>query len=69
MCQFSGAISVHGVVGIWSLIAVLFNNEPSVWWVQIIGILAIFCWVFVTSLIAWFILRVTVGIRVDEEHE
>jgi len=64
-----GAISVHGVVGIWGLIAVLFNNEPSVWWVQIVGILAIFSWVFVTSLVAWLLLKVTVGIRVDEEHE
>jgi len=33
------------------------------------GMLAIFSWVFVTSLVAWSVLRLTVGIRVDEEHE
>jgi len=64
-----GAISVHGVAGIWGLLAVLFNNEPSVWWVQLAGIAAIFSWVFFLSLIVWLLLRVTIGIRVDEEHE
>ena len=64
-----GAISVHGVVGVWGLIAVLFYNDVSVWWVQLVGILAIFSWVFVTSLIAWFLIRLICGIRVDEEHE
>jgi Amt family ammonium transporter len=64
-----GAISVHGVVGTWGLIAVLFNNDVSKWWVQIVGILAIFSWVYFTSLLFWFLIRLTVGIRVDEEHE
>lgn len=64
-----GAISVHGVAGIWGLLAVLFNNEPSVWWVQLAGIAAIFFWVFVLSLVFWLLIRVTIGIRVDEEHE
>jgi Amt family ammonium transporter len=64
-----GAISVHGVAGIWGLLAVLIYNEPSVWWVQIVGILAIFAWVFAASLLVWTLIRFTVGIRVDEEHE
>jgi Amt family ammonium transporter len=64
-----GAISVHGIAGIWGLVAVLFNNEASTWWVQLVGILAIFGWVFSLSFIVWLLLRVTVGLRVDEEHE
>jgi Amt family ammonium transporter len=64
-----GAISVHGVAGIWGLVAVLFNNEASVWWVQLVGIAAIFSWVFLLSLFFWFLIRLTIGVRVDEEHE
>ena len=64
-----GAISVHGVVGIWGLLAVLFYNESSTWWVQLVGILAIFGWVFGVSLLFWLCIKLTVGIRVEEEHE
>jgi Amt family ammonium transporter len=64
-----GAISVHGVVGIWGLIAVTFtNSDASLKW-QLIGIVSIFAWVFVMSLIAWFVIKLLVGIRVDEEEE
>ena len=64
-----GAISVHGVVGIWGLIAVTFTNPDASFLWQIYGILSIFGWVFVTSFIVWFILKVTVGLRVSEEEE
>jgi Amt family ammonium transporter len=64
-----GAISVHGVVGIWGLLAVCITNpDASLKW-QLIGIVSIFAWVFATSLIVWFILKKTVGIRVSEEEE
>ena len=64
-----GAISVHGVVGIWGLLAVCFTNpDASLAW-QLIGIVSIFAWVFVMSFIVWFILKKTVGIRVSEEEE
>jgi Amt family ammonium transporter len=45
-----GAISVHGVVGIWGLLAVPIYNEPARLWVQLVGLLSIFLWVFITSL-------------------
>jgi len=64
-----GAISVHGVAGIWGLVAVLLSNDASTWWVQLVGILSIFAWVFTLSFALWFLIRVTVGIRVDEQHE
>ena len=64
-----GAISVHGVVGIWGLIAVCFtNDDASLLW-QLIGMISIFAWVFVMSFAVWFILKKTIGIRVSEEEE
>ena len=64
-----GAISVHGVVGIWGLIAVCFTNEEASFVWQLIGIVSIFAWVFITSFIVWYVIRLTIGIRVSEEEE
>jgi Amt family ammonium transporter len=64
-----GAISVHGTVGIWGLLAVPIYNGPAKLWVQIVGLLSIFLWVFLMSLLVWFLIRLSVGIRVDEQHE
>ena len=64
-----GAISVHGVVGIWGLLAVpIFNTDASLG-TQAIGMLVIFGWTFVASLIVWGIIKMTLGIRVSEEEE
>ncbi|MGE4503678.1 MAG: ammonium transporter [Thiomicrospira sp.] len=64
-----GAISVHGVVGIWGLLAVVFNNSEATLVAQLIGIAAIFGWVFVSSLIVWSIIKAVIGVRVTEEQE
>ena len=64
-----GAISVHGVVGIWGLIAVSFTNPDGSLVAQLIGIAVIFTWVFGTSFIAWLIIKAIMGIRVSEEEE
>ncbi len=64
-----GAISVHGVVGIWGLLAVSLTNEGTSLGVQLIGIAAIFSWVFLTSLLVWFAIKLLIGIRVDAKHE
>jgi len=64
-----GAISVHGVVGIWGLLAVCLSNPDASLVSQLIGITVIFTWVFVTSLIVWLGIKAVVGIRVAEEHE
>ena len=64
-----GAISVHGVVGIWGLLAVCFTNEDATLGAQLLGMASIFAWVFAASFVVWFILKKTVGIRVSEEEE
>ena len=64
-----GAISVHGVVGIWGLLAVPLTNEGAKMSAQLMGIGVIFLWVFATSLLVWFILSKTMGIRVDPQEE
>ncbi len=64
-----GAISVHGVVGIWGLLAVPMTNGDATYSAQLLGIISIFGWVFVASLIVWSILKAVIGIRVSEEEE
>ncbi len=64
-----GAISVHGVVGIWGLIAVTLSNPDASIMAQFTGIAVIFAWTFVASLIVWFIIKLLIGIRVSEEEE
>jgi Amt family ammonium transporter len=64
-----GAISVHGVVGIWGVLAVPLTNDGASFGAQIIGIAGIFGWVFLASLVVWLILKAIMGIRVSEEDE
>jgi Amt family ammonium transporter len=64
-----GAISVHGVVGIWGLIAVCFTNDDATLVAQLMGIVSIFAWVFFASLAVWFIVKKTLGLRVSEQEE
>ena len=64
-----GAISVHGVVGIWGLFAVLLSNGDATVGGQVLGIVSIFAFTFVASLIVWSVLKMVMGIRVTEEEE
>ncbi len=64
-----GAISVHGVVGIWGVLAVPLSNDGASFGAQVIGIAGIFGWVFLASLVVWLILKAIMGIRVSEEEE
>ena len=64
-----GAISVHGVVGIWGLLVVPLTNDGASFVGQIVGGLTIFVWVFGASFITWFIIKSIMGIRVSEEEE
>ena len=64
-----GAISAHGVVGIWGILAVPLSAADATLLGQLIGIAGIFGWVFIVSLLVWAALKATVGIRVSEEME
>ena len=64
-----GAISVHGVVGMWGLIAVTFSNADATISAQLTGLVTIFAWTFIVSIIVWYILKMIIGIRVSEEEE
>ncbi len=63
-----GAISVHGTVGIWGLLAVPLTNEGAPFYAQIIGALTIFIWVFGASLVAWLVIKAVISVHVTEEE-
>src|SRR5210317_197490 len=64
-----GAISVHGVVGLFGLMLVPVTNGDASFSGQIIGALTIFVWVFATALITFAIIKAVMGLRVSEEEE
>lgn len=64
-----GAISVHGVVGVWGLLAVPLTNSEASLTGQIVGALTIFTWVFVASSAVWAALKLMVAIRITELEE
>jgi len=64
-----GAISVHGVVGIWGLLAVPLTNSDANFSAQLLGIGTIFIWTFIASLMVWIALDGILGLRVSEEDE
>ncbi len=78
-----GAISVHGVVGMWGLLAVplsqdyaALSEDKGIEWsmidqymAQFMGLFSILAWVFIASFITWFVIKMIVGIRVSEQEE
>ena len=64
-----GAISVHGVVGLFGLLLVPVTNDDSSFSGQLAGAATIFIWVFGASTAVWLALKTTMGIRVSEEEE
>ena len=64
-----GAISVHGVCGLFGLMVVPFSNASATFGAQLLGAATIFGWVFAVSLIVWSLLKATMGLRVSEEEE
>ncbi|MBH0007213.1 ammonium transporter [Psychrobacter sp. SWN149] len=64
-----GAISVHGVVGLFGLLIVPITNPASTFIGQIVGAATIFAWVFIASLVVWSIIKLVIGIRISEEDE
>ena len=62
-----GAISAHGTAGIWGLLAVVFTTGTLS--AQLYGIVVIFLWTFVVSLLFWYAIHLSWGVRVSEDDE
>ena len=64
-----GAISVHGVAGLFGLLIVPITNPAATFIAQLVGAVTIFAWVYVASLLVWMVIKVVVGLRISEEEE
>ena len=76
-----GAVSVHGICGVWGTIAVgLFARGDAVrglfyggglrqLGVQTLGAFTVVAWVLVSSTLLFFLITRTLGLRVDADHE
>jgi ammonium transporter, Amt family len=64
-----GAISVHGTVGIWGVLAVLLANDEATIIGQLAGLGAIFVWTFGLTLVVGLIIKAIMGLRISEEEE
>ena len=73
-----GAVSVHGVCGLWGTLSVgLFNMETGLFCggglkqlgVQALGAGAAFAWAFGLGLVLFYAIKITIGLRVTPEEE
>ena len=63
-----GAISAHGVVGIWGIMAVPFTSDASPLW-QLYGVLAIAGFTYVASLVTIYAINSVMAIRATDEEQ
>ena len=63
-----GAVPAHLFAGVWGTLATAIAAGASVG-VQLLGILSIGAFVFVTALVTWLVLDRTMGVRVSHEVE
>ncbi len=64
-----GAISVHGVCGVWGTVVIAFFNPDISFVSQVIGTVAFCGFAFVVAVVLALILKATMGFRVTEEEE
>ena len=74
-----GAISVHGVCGVWGTLGAALLHENlflgleydllGTLWVQIVGVAVAFAWTFGTAFVLFKVVHATVGLRVTQEEE
>ena len=76
-----GAVSVHGVCGLWGLLAVaifasgnngvtgLIGGDASLLVPQLVSMAVVLVWALGTGFLMFFMLKFTMGVRVTEEEE
>ncbi len=72
-----GAVSVHGVCGVWGTLAlVFFQSAPDEGYsvigqlgVQALGVAAMFAWSFGLGMVLFNLIKYTIGLRVSETEE
>ena len=64
-----GAISVHGVCGIWGTLAVGIFSPSATLWVQAVGTLSIGAFIFASSFAIFGLIKMLFGVRVTEDVE
>ena len=64
-----GAIPVHLLAGIWGTMAVPLTNSDASFMAQFVGVAAIGVFVSISSIIVWFLLKMTIGLRPTAEQE
>lgn len=64
-----GAVSVHGVAGIWGLLIVPATNDAATIGGQLLGTVTILLWTTIASAIVWGAIKAVFGLRVSEEDE
>ena len=70
-----GAISVHGICGVWGTLGlVFFQKEPlesigTQFTIQLFGVLTMFVWALGTGFLLFSFIKATFGLRVSKEEE
>lgn len=64
-----GAIPVHLLAGIWGTLIVPLTNSEVTFQAQITGVAAIGIFTFIASSIIWYVLKMSIGIRISETDE
>lgn len=64
-----GAIPVHLLAGIWGTMAVPLTNSGATFVAQFIGVAAVAVFVSTASMVVWFALKMTIGLRPSDEEE
>ena len=64
-----GAIPAHLVCGMWGTLIVPLTNGDASYGVQLTGIIAVGVFTSIVSAVIWSVLKMTMGLKVDEEAE
>mgnify|MGYP000370270636 CR=1 FL=1 len=64
-----GAIPVHMFAGIWGTLIVPFTNPDASYGIQLLGVISVCLFVFITSYIVIYLLKISMGLRISEEAE